>query len=100
MKISRSSFAGDLSLYDSREAAQFLGVTTQTICTWARAGRLDGQLCGSGWFFTQEALENFLQGKAGRRGSRRGSRRAYTPREDPADRYGPDLDGFFSISKR
>ena len=96
MKISRSSFAGDLSLYDSREAAQYLGVTTQTICTWARAGRLDGQLCGSGWFFTQEALENFLQGKAGRRSSRR----AYTPREDPADRYGPDLDGFFSISKR
>ena len=96
MKVSHSSFAGDLSLYDSKEAAQYLGVTTQTICTWARAGRLDGQLCGSGWFFTQEALENFLQGKAGRRISRR----SRTPHEDPADRYGADLDGFFAVSGR
>lgn len=94
MKTARSAFTS-LTLYDSAEAATFLNTTRQTICKWARSRRLEGQLIGNSWYFTEEALTNFLRGKTG---CKRGAR-AYS--QDAADR--PEYDsvegGFHAIQR-
>ena len=94
MKIARSAFTS-LTLYYSAEASSFLNTTRQTICKWARSRRLEGQLVGNSWLFTEESLKAFLQGKTG---CRRG-RRDYSG--DAADRpeYDSGEDGFHAIQR-
>ena len=66
-RVSRSDFEGELLLYDSAEAANYLGCCRQTIQRLARSGRLPGAFYGGGWKFSEEDLRAFRRGQVGQR---------------------------------
>lgn len=49
-------------LYNTETAAEYLGLSTRTIKTYAAQGRLQAQKIGRAWSFTQEALDSFIRG--------------------------------------
>ncbi len=61
-----SAWAGELLLLDTTEAARFLGCCRATVQSYARKGRIPGQIIAGGWRFRQEDLEAFMAGEIGR----------------------------------
>ena len=52
-------------IMNSREAADFLRVSAETVIREARAGRLPGRRLGKEWRFSRTALLNWLAGGPG-----------------------------------
>ena len=50
-------------LYDVRQTALILGVSTRTINNYVKAGRLQGRKIGGKWRFTGDTLQRFLRGE-------------------------------------
>jgi excisionase family DNA binding protein len=51
-----------VTMYNIKEVAELLSVTTKTIQNYIRADRIQGQKIGGRWYFTEEMLKAFLQG--------------------------------------
>lgn len=49
------------TMYDIREVAQLLGVTTRTIQTYLAKERLQAQKIGRKWYFNEDNLRAFLR---------------------------------------
>ncbi len=65
-RISYSAFSGETLLLDSKEAAAYLGCCVASVQSYARRGRLPGQIVGGRWLFRQQDLEDFQSGRIGR----------------------------------
>jgi len=52
-----------VTMYNIKEVAELLSVTTKTIQNYIRADRIQGQKIGGRWYFTEEMLKAFLQGR-------------------------------------
>jgi len=53
----------DIVMYNIKEVAAILEVTTRTVHTYLKDGRLKGQKVGGKWKITKENLEAFCNGK-------------------------------------
>lgn len=53
----------NIVMYDIKEVAAILEVTTRTVHTYLKDGRLKGQKVGGKWKITKENLEAFCNGK-------------------------------------
>jgi excisionase family DNA binding protein len=51
-------------LWTSREVAEWLGVTTRTVCLWAELGELPALRVGRQWRFRPDTLDGWLRQKA------------------------------------
>ena len=51
-----------VTMYNIKEVAELLSVTTKTIQNYISADRIQGQKIGGRWYFTEEMLKAFLQG--------------------------------------
>lgn len=49
-------------MYDVKETAQILGVTTRTIMNYIRDGKIKAQKVGGKWKISKENLESFCNG--------------------------------------
>ena len=54
-----------VTMYNIKEVAELLSVTTKTIQNYIRADRIQGQKIGGRWYFTEEMLKAFLLRHAG-----------------------------------
>lgn len=50
----------DIRLYTVQETAELLGVTTRTILTYLKEGKLTGRKIGGKWKMTEEELRRFM----------------------------------------
>ena len=53
----------DIKLYDIKAAAEILHVSSRTVGTYLREGRLHGTKIGRKWQITEENLEKFMKGE-------------------------------------
>lgn len=53
----------DIVMYNIKEVAAILEVTTRTVHTYLKDGRLKGQKVGGKWKITKENLEAFCNGR-------------------------------------
>lgn len=51
------------TMYTMQEVAEMLGVTTRTMITYRQNNRIKGQKIGGRWYFTEDNLKAFLQGR-------------------------------------
>lgn len=51
------------TLYDVRQVALILGVSTRTVNNYIKSGRLQGVKIGGKWRFAGETLQRFLRGE-------------------------------------
>lgn len=49
-------------MYDVKETAQILGVTTRTIMNYIKDGKIKAQKVGGKWKISKENLESFCNG--------------------------------------
>jgi len=52
----------DIKLYSVRELSEMLGITTATILTYIKSGRLKAQKIGGRWQIASDNLREFLTG--------------------------------------
>lgn len=50
-------------LYTIEEVAELMGVTPRTIQNWLMKERIQAQKIGRRWYFTEDNLKAFIQGK-------------------------------------
>lgn len=60
---------GDIKLYSVLELSQVLKITTVTLRTYIRQGKLKGQKIGGMWYITEERLKEFFNGLPAQRDS-------------------------------
>lgn len=53
----------NLELYNVKQVAVILDISTRTVMKYVYNGSLKGQKIGGKWKFTREAIENFVKGK-------------------------------------
>ena len=51
-----------VSLYDIKEVAELLSVTTTTIHNYIKSGSLDARKIGGRWFISEETIKLFVSG--------------------------------------
>lgn len=51
---------GDIKLYSVLELSQVLKITTVTLRTYIRQGKIKGQKIGGMWYITEERLKEFF----------------------------------------
>ena len=51
------------TLYTIEETAELLEVSKRTITTYLRDKRIQAQRIGRRWYFTEESIKDFIQGK-------------------------------------
>lgn len=49
-----------IKTYTAAEAAEMLGVTTRTLLTYVRAGKLAGGKIGGSWAFTEKQIKDYI----------------------------------------
>lgn len=64
--INNNSFSDLPEILNSDVAADFLGISRETVQTYAREGRLRAAKCGRGYRIRREWLIDFLEGEADR----------------------------------
>lgn len=52
----------EIKLYNIRETAEILGVTTRTLQTYIKNGRIKARKIGRGWKFTEQNINEFING--------------------------------------
>lgn len=52
----------DIKLYNIKETAEILGVTTRTLQTYIKNGRIKARKIGRGWKFTEQSISEFING--------------------------------------
>ncbi len=52
---------GDLVLYSTQELAEELEITTNTIRTYIKEGRIYGQKLGGNWYVSADSLQDFFK---------------------------------------
>lgn len=52
----------DIKLYDIKQTAELLGVTTRTLQTYIKKGRIKARKIGGKWKFTESNIAEFLNG--------------------------------------
>ena len=52
----------DIRLYNIKETAEILGVTTRTLQTYIKNGRIKARKIGRGWKFTEQSINEFING--------------------------------------
>lgn len=50
-----------IRLYTAKEAAEYLGLAPRTVHLYAREGKLPGIRHSKQWFFTQAAMDKYLE---------------------------------------
>ena len=50
-----------VKLYDVKETAEMLHITSRSVATWCRAGSLKGTKVGAKWYVSGEELRRFLK---------------------------------------
>ena len=51
------------TMYTMQEVADMLGVTTRTMITYTQNKRIQGQKIGGRWYYTEDNIKVFLQGR-------------------------------------
>lgn len=51
------------TMYTMQEVAEMLNVTTRTMITYTQNKRILGQKIGGRWYFTEDNLKDFLNGR-------------------------------------
>lgn len=54
----------DLIIYDSKECAEMLHVSIQTVRRYVKQGKLAGQKVGGKQYVTEDTIKEFLRGNA------------------------------------
>jgi len=54
-----------VNLYDLKEVAELLSVTTTTIHNYIKAGSLDARKIGGRWYVAEETIKQFVSGSNG-----------------------------------
>lgn len=49
--------------YTSHEVAELFHCSTRTLKRYMDAGKIEGKKLGRTWYFTQEAIDDYLNGK-------------------------------------
>lgn len=52
----------EIRLYNIKETAEILGVTTRTLQTYIKNGRIKARKIGRGWKFTEQSINEFVNG--------------------------------------
>jgi len=52
----------EIRLYNIKETAEILGVTTRTLQTYIKNGRIKARKIGRGWKFTEQSINEFING--------------------------------------
>ena len=52
----------EIRLYNIKESAEILGVTTRTLQTYIKNGRIKARKIGRGWKFTEQSINEFVNG--------------------------------------
>lgn len=52
----------EIKLYNIKETAELLGVTTRTLQTYIKNGRIKARKIGRGWKFTEQSINEFVNG--------------------------------------
>lgn len=73
--------SGSLSLYNTAEAAELLQVTTRTIWNYVHQGKIQALKGKGGWQFSENAIREFLEGRAEQRPKQIQHRRDDTRRD-------------------
>lgn len=51
-----------IRLYNIKETAEILGVTTRTMQTYIKNGKIKARKIGRGWKFTENSIKEFING--------------------------------------
>ena len=54
-----------VNLYDLKEVAELLSVTTTTIHNYIKSGSLDARKIGGRWYVAEETIKSFVSGSNG-----------------------------------
>ena len=52
----------EIKLYNIKETAVLLGVSTRTLQTYIKQGRIKARKIGRGWKFTEQNINEFING--------------------------------------
>lgn len=52
---------GGLTLYSTFELSELLGITTTTLRTYIKEGRIFGQKVGGHWYVSEDSLQDFFK---------------------------------------
>lgn len=52
----------EIKLYNIKQTAEILGVTTRTLQTYIKNGRIKARKIGRGWKFTEQNINDFING--------------------------------------